>query len=74
MSTQKKELKDLVAGDKVVLTKLPTKGAGGYKIGAVFTVVSAYNPIHGGVLVKDVLFKGEVADRYINKNFIKHYV
>lgn len=76
MTTKKKELKDLVAGDKVVLVKEPscTFYGYGYKIGTVFTVAMDCNPIHGGVLIKDVLFKGEVADRYINKNFIEHYV
>lgn len=76
MSIQKKELKDLVAGDKVVLVKEPTCSyyGYGYRIGAVFTVVKACNPIHGGVLVKDVLFRGGIADRYIGSQFIEHYV
>ncbi len=76
MSTKKKDLKDLVAGDKVVLVKAPSASYYGYgcAVGTVFTVVKGCNPVHNGVLVKDVPFKGETADRYINSNFIEHYV
>ncbi len=76
MSTKKKDLKDLVAGDKVVLTKLPTHEyyGYGYGVGTLFTVVEDFKPINGGVLVKDVMFRGETADRYINSKFIEHYV
>ena len=76
MIVQKKDLKDLVAGDKVVLVKEPSCSyyGYGYKIGAVFTVVKDSNHFYGGVLVKDVLFRGGIADRCISFNFIEHYI
>lgn len=75
MSTKKKDLKDLVVGDKVVLVKTPSSSyyGHGYEVGTVFTVAKDSNPFYG-VLVKDVLFSGETADRYINFAFIEHYV